>query len=244
MARGRQARHEPRELVFALCHEVGNLLAAARLHAHLLAPRAPGEALRDARLGVARAAVRAGALLAQVRPLLAPDTVPPLAVAPGEALRSLQQCLDAGAAARLVVDLGAARELPAVRVAPEVLNALLLDAALLALDASGGRERVRVSAQALGARVAFRVEWAAPPAPAAPGPAALCGRALALACADALLGPLGGGAVGSRAAGRERLDYRVPRASAVAGTSLRRTTAAGGSRRSQTRPSAARPRSA
>jgi hypothetical protein len=243
MAKGRRVRREPRELVFALCHEVGNLLAAARLHTHLLAPRAGEPALRDASRSVARAAARGGALLAQVRPLLAPDTVEPLDVAPGDALRLLRQGLDAESSQRIAIDLRSAASLPTVRIAPEILNALLLGAVVLGLDASAERERVRVSAHASAARVAFRVLYAAPPAPAASPQAPLCGRALSVACADALLGAQGGGVVESRVGGCERIDYWVPAASATAASAVRRSTAAGGSRRSQTRPRAARPRS-
>jgi hypothetical protein len=238
MARERSARRDPRELVFALCHEVGNLLAAARLHAHLLAPEASEPQLREAARGVARAAARGGALLAQVRPLLAPDALAPQDLEPRQVLRALRAGLDAQAASRLAIDLRSAAALPRVRVAPEILQPLLLSAVFLGLEAAPQRGRVRVSAHARGSRVAFRVLTPAPPAPAR-GP--LCGSTLAVACAELLLGACGGGALGSRENGCARLDYLVPVAAEPA-AAVRRTAAAGGSRRPQTRPRAARSR--
>ncbi len=240
MARERRARRDPRELVFALCHEVGNLLTAARLHAHLLAPQVPEPLLREASRGVARAAARAGALLAQVRPLLAPDTLAPLDLEPVAVLLPLRQALDAESAERLAIDLGSAAALPRVRVAPEVLQQLLLSAIFLGLDAGGEQARVSVSARARGESVAFRVGY---PAPRALPRGPLCGSALVVACAEVVLGAQGGGARASRADACERLDYLVPVASPTA-AAVRRRTGAGGSRRSQTRPRAARARRA
>jgi hypothetical protein len=112
------ARRDSRiELLTAVAHEVGNLLAAVRLSAHLLPHAAEArERARGARQ-IEQLAAQAGELLAQVRPLLAARPARG-AVPPSEVLDGVRGALaDAPGAERLDVR-AAPRGLPDVRAAP------------------------------------------------------------------------------------------------------------------------------
>lgn len=190
------AADEGRKLVFALCHEIGNLVAAIRLEAHLI----DGE---SGALGLARAAIsiddtssRVGALLTQVRPLLEPARPSEIgSVSPAGLLANLRDGFgDRGVGgARVEVDVGG--DLPAVVGDPERTNALLWLVALGALEAvqlSGGT--VRVDACERGEHVAISVcDDGAPDSELGDWRnAAQRGRSLVCQVAESLVRPLGG----------------------------------------------------
>ena len=113
-----QASAEVRELVFALAHEIANLLAAARLEAGLLDPAAPAAELQRIADCVSETSARAGSLLALLRPLLAPEGVDPVPIDALELLEGLRGGLDESSDTRVVIALKTAVELPAVPLAP------------------------------------------------------------------------------------------------------------------------------
>ena len=205
------AVRSPRDLIFALCHEIGNLLAGARLEAILLDPGAGAAELEKAAERISEVSARAGSLLAQVRPLLAPETAVALPTDPLDALDRLRRGLDETLDARVVIVLKSAAQLPDVDLAPEVLYHLLLTAIFLGLEASGSKGRVRVFAEASGERVAFLVEDEGRP-PDLSEPPELHGRPLTHEIARALLAPLGGSFDVSRAEGRTRVAFAFPTA--------------------------------
>ena len=63
---------EPMGLVLALGHEIGNLLAATRLHARLIDADATATELSDISATIGELSSRMGSLLAQIRPLVSP----------------------------------------------------------------------------------------------------------------------------------------------------------------------------
>lgn len=169
-----------RELVFALCHEVANLLAAARLEADLIREEAsPAEAGTR----IAAAAARAGALVAQIRPLLEPHRNGGAQCDPLEVLGALRGVLDEESDARVRIELRRAVDLPHVAVPAGVLHDVLLTAIYAGLDENGGR--VEVHAEHRGDRVVFTLD---DPGQGAIEPeGALRGRPLCLAIAEAVL---------------------------------------------------------
>jgi signal transduction histidine kinase len=205
------AVRSPRDLVFALCHELGNLLAGARLEASLLDPGAGATELAKAAERISEVSARAGSLLAQVRPLLAPDTAVPLPTDPLDVLDRLRHGLDETFDARVAIVLKSAAQLPDVDLAPEVLHHLLLTAIFLGLEASGPKGCVCVFAEASGERVAFLVEDEGRPHDLSEPPE-LHGRPLTHEIARALLGTLGGSFDVSRADGRTRVTFAFPTA--------------------------------
>jgi len=179
------------ELVFAICHELGNLLAGARLEASLIESTNAAEDCVRAAQRIESVSARAGALLAAIRPLLDPGVVEVAAVDPLDVLAGLRSGLDASVDSRVTIDLKSAVELPRVRVPAEPLHHLLVNAIYYGLESGGEAGRVRVRADAEGADVAFAVidEGASPPAE---GSLALNGRRLLFAIAERLTGPAGG----------------------------------------------------
>ena len=203
------AVRSPRDLVFALCHELGNLLAGTRLEASLLDSGVGATELAKAAERISEVSARAGSLLAQIRPLLAPDAAVALPTDPLDVLDGLRRGLDESCDARVAIVLKSAAELPDVDLAPEVLHHLLLTAIFFGLEASSPEGRVRVFADAVGRRVAFLVEDEGPPDDF-PEPPELRGRPLTHEIARTLLATLGGRFEVSRPEGRTRVTFAFP----------------------------------
>lgn len=176
------------ELVFAVCHELGNLLAGVRLEAGLLEPVA--EEVAKASRRIENASARAGSLLALVRPLLAPETLTQMAADPLEIMDGLWSGLDAASEDRVQIELKSAANLPRVRLVPEVIHHLMLSAIFCGLEVGGEGSRVRVRASTDADGIAFAVhdEVREPEVEAL----VLCGRSLVFAVADRLLQHLAG----------------------------------------------------
>lgn len=183
-----QLAGETAELLRALGHEVGNLLAAIRLSAHLLGV---GEAGSEAPADIEELAARAGVLLALIRPLL-------------QARESERACLDAD---ELLAGLGRALEdhrkqserlqiappgtdLPAVSADPDALHHAFVALAVGALEASRSGGAVRVAARRQGDDLVLSVEDEAEPAFGAGD--ALLGRSLELRLVEAAVSRDGG----------------------------------------------------
>jgi hypothetical protein len=187
----------PEELLFALCHEVGNLLAAIRLHGRF--------ADEESRARISELTDRAGSLVALVRPLVSnpPRRVPVLD--PLELLETLQRGLDDAGGARVRVELKSAVDLPGVAIDGETLRHLLMADLLAALEDLPGGERVRVAAELVPEGVAFVLEVPGQAVTDAPA-RKLAGRALTHALAAEILGKRGGGVT----VGGPRVCFRVP----------------------------------
>jgi hypothetical protein len=238
-----------------MAHEVGNLLAAIRLSAHLLPHAEPRERARGAR-EIEQLAAQAGEILAQLRPLVAGARGGGAAVAPSEVLEGVRRAFsDAPGAERLAV-APAPRGLPDVRVDPDALLHALLTLVRGAVEASAERGPVTLRARRQGRGVAFEIADSGPPLAPSPRGALPRGRALAIRLADAALRPDGGTVAATRGRGGVRVRVFVAAASRPRGrlarsqaasrrsrSRLRKRTEAGGSRRSQTRPRVASARS-
>jgi nitrogen-specific signal transduction histidine kinase len=246
-----QRQISPAELVLGLCHEVGNILAATRLAAHLLAKGLIEGDFSEAAARIEAETARAGAYLGQMRPLL--SVVPPrrLRVAASEVLGALERSLGAPADGPRQLAIRMPRGVPDLRVDPDALHHVLVALVLAAADVTAGDKQVRVSARRDRARVVFVIEdeGGLLEAGPAPGVAPRRGRPLVLAAARAVLRGQGGSlAVEARPRNRGTwIRVALPAARPYAASrSARRDagsrTEAGGSRRSQTSPTAARVR--
>jgi hypothetical protein len=187
------------ELVFALCHEVGNLLAGVRLQADLLRSQ---EGLR-----LASHAARAGSLVGLVRPLLderrAACPVDPVAL-----LEGLRRDVDPSEPVE--IEPAAAQPLPALAGDAEALHHLLLAELRAALERAheAGSPGVRLSCQRTDDGADLCVESAGGVADDEP-PERLSGAALTRALAVALLARWGGRVRVSGGAGRARIVYSL-----------------------------------
>jgi C4-dicarboxylate-specific signal transduction histidine kinase len=149
---------EVEQIAFALCHEVGNWLAAIRLQAHLLDESLGARELAEASLEIDELCARSGALLAQLRPLLSPPPAAARAVAMAPLLHDVARSLDEQGLRGVALALEAPEDLPEVRAASEVLHPLLFTLAFGALEASRPAGRVRLSAVASEREVSILVE--------------------------------------------------------------------------------------
>lgn len=152
-------------LVFAMCHEISNLVAAVRLQAHLLDEDLDARGLAVASLEIDDLSARSATLLALVRPVL---------VAPNEEIPPIGADVIALGFERALAEYGGRGfeivfdtepELPDVRAEPEVFHYILLSHAFGAMEAmeatdSGGRIRIEVVAGTK--EVVFAVEDHAP----------------------------------------------------------------------------------
>ncbi|MCG8588721.1 MAG: hypothetical protein MJE66_05470 [Proteobacteria bacterium] len=130
------AAFEAAEIVFALCHEIGNLLAAVRLQAHLIDSDVSARELAAASVDIDQYTARASALLTHVRPLMSADAGTPLEVEPGRAAAILQQAIEDHGTRGVRVDWDCADDLAPVRFDPENLNNLLLTLCFDAIEAA------------------------------------------------------------------------------------------------------------
>jgi C4-dicarboxylate-specific signal transduction histidine kinase len=176
------------DLVLALCHEIGNLVGAVRLQAHLLDGDMSPRELAQTTLDMEDLCARSGVLLGHVRPLLAAPSRTTEPVAPGELIDSVCRVMarHAGPGVRLVDE--AEPDLPLVEADRSVVHQLLQSLLFVALEAVASGGTVSIRAARRGDRVAFVVEDDGA-ADVGSDPAADLlprGRALVCAVADAI----------------------------------------------------------
>ena len=201
---------EPMDLVLALGHEIGNLLAATRLHAHLIDAETTATELSGISATIGELSSRMGSLLAQIRPLVSPvpEGVPNIDLI--EVLDGVQRGIEESCDERVTVDLDSAAGLPMAAIDPEPLHHILLTSIYQALEESEPAGKVAVSAFAQADSIVFTVDDESEFEDVAGG--ALRGRALLHAVADAILRPRGGQiAIRSLDAG-SRVELTVPAA--------------------------------
>lgn len=206
------------ELVLGLCHEIGNVLAATRLAAHLVANDLAGPDLAQAAAGIEVEAARAGALLGQIRPLLAGRALRRLRVSAAEVLDALERSLGAAASGPRQLAIRKPRNVPDLSVDPDALHHVLVALVLAAAESVPTNGHVTVSARRGEAAIVVTVEDDGRPLEARPpaGAPLRRGRQLVLAAAAAVVRTQGGSLrVEPRARGggtRVRITLRSARA--------------------------------
>ena len=201
---------ESMELVLALGHEIGNLLAATRLHTHLIDADTNATELSGISKTIGELASRMGSLLAQIRPLVSPVPEDAPNVDPVEVLDGVHRGIEESCDERVAVDLDSAAGLPMAAIDPEPLHHILLTSIYQALEESEPDGKVAVSAFAQADSIVFTVDDESKFEDVVGG--ALRGRALLHAVADAILRPRGCQiAIRSLSAGN-RVELTVPAA--------------------------------
>jgi len=199
---------EPMDLVLALGHEIGNLLATTRLHAHLIDADTTETELSDISATIGELSSRMGSLLAQIRPLVSPVPEGAPNIDPIEVLDGVHRGIEESCDARIAIDLESAAGLPMAVIDPEPLHHILLTSIYLALEESEPDGKVTVSASAQAESIVFTVDDERKFDDVAGG--ALNGRTLLHAVADAILRPRRGQiAIRSLGAGT-RVELSVP----------------------------------
>jgi nitrogen-specific signal transduction histidine kinase len=209
MAAAKGSAHlESMDLVLALGHEIGNLLAATRLHAHLIDADATATELSETSATIGELSSRMGSLLAQVRPLVSPAPEGAPNIDPIEVLDGVHRGIEESCDERVAIDLESAAGLPMAVIDPEPLHHILLALIYQALEESEPAGKVAVSAFAQAESIVFRVDGDTELE--ADAGSALRGRALLHAVADAIVRPRRGQiAIRSLGAGN-RVELTVP----------------------------------
>jgi nitrogen-specific signal transduction histidine kinase len=205
-----KALPEPMDLVLALGHEIGNLLAATRLHAHLIDAEMTEAELSEISATIGELSSRMGSLLAQIRPLVSPVSRDAPHVDLVGVLDGVRCGVEESCDARVAVDLESAAGLPMAAIDPEPLHHILLTAVYQALDESAPTGRVAVSAVAQAESIVFRVDGETELE--ADAGSALRGRALLHAVADAILRPRRGQIAAHSLGSGHRVELTVPAA--------------------------------
>jgi signal transduction histidine kinase len=205
-----KAVSEPMELVLALGHEIGNLLAATRLHTHLINADTGATELSRISATIGELASRMGSLLAQVRPLVSPVQEGPPSIDPVEVLDGVHRGIEESCDERVAVDLDSAAGLPMAVIDPEPLHHILLTLIYQALEESEPAGKVAVSAFAHADSIVFTVDDESRFEDIAGG--ALKGRALLHTVADAILRPRGGQIAARSLSAGNRVELTVPAA--------------------------------
>lgn len=149
-------------LVFAMCHEVSNLVAAVRLQAHLIDEDLGARGLAVASLEIDDLSARTAALLALVRPVL---SEPPKEIAPigaGVIALGFERALADHGGRGFEIVFETPPDLPEVRAEPEVFHYILLSLAYGAMEAMDGGGRLRIQVGAGEKEVVFAIEDPAP----------------------------------------------------------------------------------
>ncbi|MEE3330532.1 MAG: hypothetical protein VX246_06655 [Myxococcota bacterium] len=216
---GSPAPEEYLELVFALCHEIGNLVAAIRLEAHLLDHEASELSLARSAISIEDLSSRVGALLTQVRPLLQPLPQSEIGrVSPGALLANLRDGFGERGAGGLSIEIEQEPDLPDVIGDPERTNALLWLVALGALEAAEANSgSVSIVARQFDEHIEILVrdDGEADPELGEWRTAAQRGRSLVCQVAQALLQPLGGFVEVNVAESETLVGLRLARADSV-----------------------------
>lgn len=136
-------------LVFALCHEIGNLVGAVRLHAHLLDDDMGPRALALASLDLDDLSARAFALLGHVRPLLSSGPREFESVEPASLLASVQGLIREHGRRGVTLSVEVERGLPSLDIDGEVLHHLLVSLLFADLECAspGGSVSLRVESR-------------------------------------------------------------------------------------------------
>ena len=152
---------ERRTLVFALAHEIGNLVAAVRLEAHLLADEEDSLLVARSALTIEDLSARVGALLSLVRPLLEePGTVDPGAIEVAALVQNARQVLEEHTRSGVRITVELEDGLSQVVGDPERMNALLQLLVLGAHEsvlANGGGE-VAIRARSADDKVEIEID--------------------------------------------------------------------------------------
>jgi two-component system sensor histidine kinase HydH len=138
---------EATRLALALCHEIGNLVGAVRLQAHLLDSEHSPKELAVASVEVEDLCARSSALLSLMRPLVSRVSRRTYeGVVPAAILNALQFILEDCGGRGVVVSVECREGLPGVAVDPDTMQQMLLTLAFGAMEAARPKGRVGIRA--------------------------------------------------------------------------------------------------
>ncbi len=203
---------EDAELVFSLCHELGNMMGALRLHAHLLDDEMGPRGIARTSVDLDDLSARSAALLSLVRPLLTPD--PRSAeIMPVAGLVGNLEGLMAGHGARgTALTFEVEKDIPSIRVDVGMIQRLIQSFLYLALESASRTGSILLRAESRGDEVAILIEDDGPEGedPAGFRDQMRRGRPLLCAVADSIMKKQGGRFSAERDGARTRISIILP----------------------------------
>jgi signal transduction histidine kinase len=145
-------------LVYAVCHEIGNLVAAVRLQAHLLDEEMAPKELAVTSVEIDDLAARTSAMLALIRPLLSASPAEGAAVSPAQISAGISQALEDHGGRGMVLEVECDPDLPMIVTDPEVMHHLILTLVFGAVEAGEHKGQVTVRTTRSGDDVMFCIE--------------------------------------------------------------------------------------
>ena len=198
--------------ILALCHEVGNLVAAIRLNAHLIDEESSGLELATASVEIDDCSTRIRSLLALVRPLLSESQESAFSVSPGAVVQGVAEALDEYGGRGVSIQVESAGELPLVPGRLETLHHLIATFAYHAVEEARPRGRIRIRADRAAGGVVFAIQddGRHEEGLGEVRDGAATGRSLACEVAKIVLGDLGGAVEARRVEGETEILLRLP----------------------------------
>ncbi|MCH2187558.1 hypothetical protein MK280_17020 [Myxococcota bacterium] len=202
----------PTELSLALCHEVGNLVGAIRLHTHMIDEDMTPRDLAHVTLEVDGLCARSATLLSHLSPLLSEPRAPS-SVDPDELIASVRDVVveQGGRNVQIAeLSLTSPRLMQGDR---EVLHRLLQSLLFATLDLTRSGDSVTLGVESASDTIALTVEDEAPVRedPCDWRLQVKRGRPLLLAVAHEVLASVGGRLQVSREESRTRVAFILPR---------------------------------
>ena len=200
------------ELVFSLCHELGNMMGALRLCAHLLDDEMGPKDLARTSVDVDDLSARSAALLSLIRPLLSLDPRSLELMSVVSLVSNLEGLLAGHGTRGASMTFEVAHDIPSIRVDVGMFQRLIQSFLYLALESASRTGQVLLQAEARGDEVAILIEDDGPEGedPAGFREQMRRGRPLLCAVAESILKKQGGRFAAERDGDRTRITLFLP----------------------------------
>ena len=208
----RDSFREDCEFVYALCHELGNLMGALRLHAHLLDDEMGPKDLARTSVDLDDLSARSAALLSLVRPLLSPDAGTFEEVPAARLVQTLEGLMAGHGSRGVALKFISDPALPSGRVDVGAIQRLIQSFLYLALESVSRTGTVVMRAESRDSYVALVIEDDGPAGEDPEGYHEQMRRGRPLLClvAESILGKQGGSFRAERAGDRTCFTLTLP----------------------------------
>ena len=200
------------ELVSSLCHELGNMMGALRLHAHLLDDEMGPKDLAQTSVDLDDLSARSAALLSLVRPLLSADPRSSEVMPVVNLVSNMEGVLAGHGTRGTTLDFEVGRDVPSIRVDVGMFQRLIQSFLYLALESASRTGKVLMRAESRGDEVALLIEDDGPQGedPAGFREQMRRGRPLLCSVAESILKKHGGRFAAERDGDRTRITLFLP----------------------------------
>jgi signal transduction histidine kinase len=203
---------EDAELVFSLCHELGNMMGALRLHAHLLDDEMGPRGIARTSVDLDDLSARSAALLSLVRPLLTPAPSSAENMSVVGLVRNIEGLMAGHGSRGTALTFEVDEQIPSIRVDVGMLQRLIQSFLYFALESASRTGAVLLRAESRDDEVAILIEDNGPEGedPAGFRDQMRRGRPLLCSVAESILKKQGGRFAAERDGTRTRISMMLP----------------------------------